>query len=272
MEVGGPRLSRPTEVAARRRSRLPVVGWHRGVAWAVILGSVAGLGGATVQAQPVPTPASSAVVQEILDGNELYIDQRQARVRQRAAAPEAISTRNSRGQLLFQSGAVGRINRLSRLQLGASCFQLDRGQILVSGPQAGCTRSARMSVRGTNYLLEIDERGAAELSVLEGVVEVTPLLDGEPDPQARVVSVQAGQRLRLSAEGAVITLLQLAAGDYRRILNGPLFEGFRLPLPAMAALDSYLRINVPGVSIPGLPVTVPSPSQRLPGGFMPRLF
>jgi len=273
MEVGGPRISRLTEFAARRLALVPVVGWHRGVAWAVILGSVVGLGGARVQAQPLPTSASSAVVQEILDGNELYIDQRQARVRQRAAAPQAISTRNSRGQLLFQSGAVGRINRLSRLQLGASCFQLDRGQILVSGPQAGCTRSARMSVRGTNYLLEVDERGAAELSVLEGVVEVTPLLDGEPDPQARVVSVQAGQRLRLSAEGAVITLLQLASGDYTTILNGPLFEGFRLPLPAMGALEAYVRRNVPGARLPSVPG-----AGRLPGGpsvlpgFMPRLF
>lgn len=238
------------------------------VALVLALATLAPLLAAGVRA----APASSAVVQEILDGNELFIDQRQARVRQRAATPEVVSTGNSRGQLQFATGAVGRINRLSRLQLGVNCFQLDRGQILVSGPQAGCTRSARMSVRGTNYVLSVDEQGAAELSVLEGQVEVMALQDGEPAPEAVPITVEAGQRLRLSPEGVVLTLLQLAAGDYRRILNGPLFEGFRLPLPAMAALDSYIRTSVPGVSIPGLPVTVPSPSQRLPGGFMPRLF
>ncbi|MCP9928350.1 FecR domain-containing protein [Cyanobium sp. CH-040] len=236
------------------------------------LGSAAWIGAQPAQAAPAPAPATSAVVQEILDGKELYIDQQQARVKQRAAAPQAISTRNSRGQLQFQNGAVGRINRLSRLQLGAACFQLDRGQILVSGPQAGCTRSARMSVRGTNYVLEVDEQGAAELSVLEGTVEVTPLQDGEPDPQASPVTVAAGQRLQLSPEGVVITLLQLAAGDYTSILNGPLFEGFRLPLPAMGALDTYIRANVPGVRIPSVPG-----GSRLPGGyplpgFIPRLF
>lgn len=232
-----------------------------------------GNGLAVVHAKPATMMSSSAVVQEILDGDELFIDKQQARVKQRAAAPQAISTRNSRGQLLFQSGAVGRINRLSRLQLGASCFQLERGQILVSGPQAGCTRSARMSVRGTNYVLEVDEQGAAELSVLEGQVDVTPLQDGEPDPQASVVTVEAGQRVRLSPEGVVITLLQLASGDYTSILNGPLFEGFRLPLPAMGALDTYIRGYVPGVRIPNLPGGSPLPSgPSLLPGFMPRLF
>lgn len=248
-----PARSRP----ARRRpvtGRLPVA--------ALVLG----LGLTPLGRPALAAPASTAVVQEILDGNELYIDQRQARVRQRAATPEVISTRNSRGQLQFDSGAVGRINRLSRLQLGVNCFQLDRGQILVSGPQAGCTRSARMSVRGTNYVLEVDEQGEAELSVLEGEVEVVPLRDGEPDPAADAVRVTAGQRLRLSPEGVVLTLLQLAAGDYTRILNGPLFEGFQLPLPAMGALNQYIRGNVPGVRLPG------AVAPRLPGVSLPRLF
>ncbi|MCU0528848.1 MAG: FecR family protein [Cyanobium sp. Prado107] len=245
---------------------------HGAIPLTLALGSAAWLGAAPLQAAPALATATTAVVQEILDGKELYIDQQQARVKQRAAAPQAISTRNSRGQLQFQSGAVGRINRLSRLQLGAGCFQLDRGQILVSGPQAGCTRSARMSVRGTNYVLEVDEQGAAELSVLEGTVEVTPLQDGEPDSQASPVTVEAGQRLRLSPEGVVLTLLQLAAGDYTSILNGPLFEGFRLPLPAMGALESHIRMNVPGVRIPSIPGAGSLPGGLPLPGFIPRLF
>ncbi|HGY5560755.1 MAG TPA: hypothetical protein ACN46P_08220 [Prochlorococcus sp.] len=37
-----------------------------------------------------------------------------------------------------------------------------------SGKQDGCTRSARLSVRGTNYLLEVSADGATEVSLLEG--------------------------------------------------------------------------------------------------------
>ena len=111
-------------------------------------------------ASAVPSSAaenapSSATVQEILDGKELFIDSRQAAVKQKASAPQDVSTGNSRGQLAFATGAVGRLNRNSQLRLGDTCFLLSKGQILVSGAQSGCTRSSRLSVRGTNYLLEV---------------------------------------------------------------------------------------------------------------------
>ena len=200
--------------------------------------------------------AESATVQEILDGKELYIDQKQAAVKERASAPQTLSTKNSRGQLAFSGGAAGRINRFSLLRLGSSCFLMEKGQILVSGKQNGCTRSARLSVRGTNYLIEVQHDGTAELSVLEGAVEVEPLKDGEPTGQPPT-TVEAGQKVKLSAEGVILTLLQLTAGDYSGILGGPLFSGFSSPLPGFAALESYIRSSVPGVSLPGVP-SVPS--------------
>jgi len=200
--------------------------------------------------------AESATVQEILDGKELYIDQKQAAVKERASAPQTLSTKNSRGQLAFSGGAAGRINRFSLLRLGSSCFLMEKGQILVSGKQNGCTRSARLSVRGTNYLIEVQDDGTAELSVLEGAVEVEPLKDGEPTGQPPT-TVEAGQKVKLSAEGVILTLLQLTAGDYSGILGGPLFSGFSSPLPGFAALESYIRSSVPGVSLPGVP-SVPS--------------
>lgn len=212
------------------------------------------------------SPGQSAVVQQILDGKELYIDQQQARVKQRAQAPQLVSTGGSRGQLSFDSGAVGRLNRQSQLRLGSSCFVLDRGQLLVSGKQGGCTRSARLSVRGTNYLLEVDDNGESQLSVLEGEVAVEPLKDGEPTGQPPT-TVQAGQRLRLSPEGVVLTLLALTKGDYTQILQGPLFEGFRMPLANAAALESYVRSRLPGVPLPALPSTPTLPSIGLPRFF-----
>ncbi|KEF40879.1 MAG: iron dicitrate transport regulator FecR [Cyanobium sp. CACIAM 14] len=216
--------------------------------------------------RPLPVAAAeTAVVQEILDGNELYIDGKTAKVKETATAPQKLSTENSRGQIRFDSGAAGRLNRFSQLKLGQGCFLIDKGQILVSGKQSGCTRSARLSVRGTNYLVDVNETGEAEISVLEGSVEVEPLADGEPTGQP-VTTVEAGQKLRLSAKGVVMALLGLSAGDYTSILSGPLFRGFRVPLPAYGSLEGYIRSKLPGVSLPA-----PIPTPSLPFG-LPRFF
>ncbi|KZR68782.1 hypothetical protein PMIT1313_02406 [Prochlorococcus marinus str. MIT 1313] len=53
------------------------------------------------------------------------------------------------------------------MQLGSRCYQLTQGQILVSGKQDGSTRSDRLSVRGTTYVLEVSDDGATEVFVLE---------------------------------------------------------------------------------------------------------
>lgn len=221
--------------------------------------------------------AESALVQEILDGKELYVDTTPARVHQMARAPQQLKTGNSRGQLLFNSGAVGRLNTFSQLRLGSGCFLVARGQVLVSGRQNGCTRSARLSVRGTNYVIDVKENGEADISVLEGQVEVQPLLEGEPGA-APATLLEAGQRLRLSPVGTVLALLTLEVADYEQILRGPLFRGFQMPLPGLEDLRGYLNLRFPGVSLP-LPsgaLTIPQPSlpatPSLPPLRFPRLF
>ena len=197
---------------------------------------------------PVFANSQKATIQEILDGDELFIDGQKAKVEEKAQSPEVISTGLSRGQIAFSGGAVGRINRQSLLKLGSSCFLLNRGQILISGRQDGCTASSRLSVRGTNYVLKVSDDGSTDLAVLEGSVEVS---DNSGEQEA--VTVEAGQRLRLSPAGVVIGLLQLATGDYQRILDGPLFIGYTAPLPGLADLRRYLNLNVPGLRIPSLP-------------------
>ena len=197
---------------------------------------------------PVFAESQKATIQEILDGDELFIDDQKAKVEEKAQPPQVISTGLSRGQIAFSGGAVGRINRQSLVKLGSSCFLLNKGQILISGRQDGCTASSRLSVRGTNYVLKISDDGNTDLAVLEGSVEVT---DNSGEQEA--VTVEAGQRLRLSPAGVVIGLLQLAAGDYQRILDGPLFSGYTAPLPGLATLRRYLNLNVPGLRIPSVP-------------------
>ena len=87
--------------------------------------------------------------------------------------------------------------------------------------------------------------------------------------------MQAGQRLRLSAQGVILALLGLSSGDYDAILRGPLFDGFRLPLPNYGSLESYLRRYQPSVSLPSVPSVplAPSlPTPSLPSFGLPRLF
>ena len=201
-----------------------------------------------VGATPVIANAQKATIEEILDGDELFIDHQKASVEETAKSPQVISTGLSRGQIGFSGGAVGRINRQSLVKLGSSCFLLNKGQILISGRQDGCTASSRLSVRGTNYVLKVSDDGSTDLAVLEGSVEVT---DNSGEQEA--VIVEAGQRLQLSPAGVVIGLLQLAAGDYQRILDGPLFSGYTAALPGLGDLRRYLNLNVPGLRIPNVP-------------------
>jgi hypothetical protein len=220
--------------------------------------------------------AETAVVQEILDGKELFIDQHQAKVQHKARAPQQLTTRNSRGQILFNGGAVGRLNKFSHLRLGSSCFLVDKGQVLISGNQNGCTRTARLSVRGTNYLIEVNEAGESDISVLEGRVEVERLEDGQQGASAPSI-LEAGQRLRLSPRGVVLALLKLEAGDYERLLNGPLFQGYRLPIPGAGSLEAHLKSRFPGLNLPlpigGSVLPLPQPPPRpVPPFGLPRLF
>ena len=71
---------------------------------------------------PVFANIQKATIQEILDGDELFIDDQKARVEETAQSPQVISTGVSRGQIAFSGGAVGRINRQSLVKLGSSCF------------------------------------------------------------------------------------------------------------------------------------------------------
>ena len=197
-------------------------------------------------ASGLPALASeSAVVMQILDGKQLYIDQKQALVKERATAPQVVSTRQSRGQLGFNTGAAARINRNSVMRLGSSCFLMEKGQVLISGKQAGCTRTARLSVRGTNYIMEVKEDGSTDITVLEGNVEVQPLKDGKPTGKPPLV-LNPGQRAKVSVEGALSRLLALNPANYQDILGGPLFFGFTSALPGLGALEAYLDTFVPG--------------------------
>ena len=84
--------------------------------------------------------------------------------------------------------------------------------------------------------------------------------------------VEAGQRLRLDPAGVVIGLLQLAAGDYQRILDGPLFSGYTSALPGLSSLRNHLNRALPGVRIPSVPDVPIRSTPVLPNLPSPRGF
>jgi hypothetical protein len=115
---------------------------------------------------------SQASVKELLDGNQVYIQERQANVNDVARLNESVRTGSSRAELAFNTGAVARLSQNSVLTVG-QCARLDSGVLLVNGAINGCTSSVVAGVQGTTYLLEVDDKGNQKVTVLEGTVTVT---------------------------------------------------------------------------------------------------
>ena len=247
-------MARPLRGRLRAPWRGPLRSWPLR-SWPLLIAAAVAAGllarpsaGGTASGSSAQGPA--ATVQDILDGNQLYIEQRQAKVRDGAKVPDRLRTGNSRAQLGFLAGGTARINRFSQLKLGTSCFFLTKGQVLVSGPQNGCTRSSRMSVRGTNYLISVSPSGQAELTVLEGQVMVEAP-NGEALPAAaRPTAVFGGHRVSLGRNGAVSDRHRLSEAEVAAILAGPLFQGFLTPLSHQLALQTFLQRAYPNLSFP----------------------
>lgn len=201
------------------------------------------------------SPAEQVTVQAILDGPDLWIDRRRARVKDNAQAPELLRTGASRAQLALRTTAAAlRMSRSSQLRLGSRCFLIERGAFLISGPVSLCTRSVRLSVRGTHVLVELDAQGAATISVLEGQVELTAADAAAATPTI----LSQGTRLQLAPDGRVQTRTALNAADYRAVVDGPLVDGFVTPLPQQPLLQQALAAQAPGLSLACAAATEPA--------------
>jgi hypothetical protein len=140
---------------------------------------------AAPQIAPVSAQSTQASVQEILDGNQVFIQNQRASLNDVARQQQQVRTGNSRTALLFNSGAVARLSANSVLKIG-QCAQLKRGTILINGAVNACSSRITTGVRGTTYLLEVDESGNQLVKVLEGEVVVkrnsTHLIDEDDKP------------------------------------------------------------------------------------------
>ncbi len=113
--------------------------------------------GSTVCFQSLALPSQAqitqATIQEILDGNQVYIQTTQARLKDRANFGQVVLTKNSRTGLIFNNGAAGRLGNYATVTVG-QCVELKEGELLVSGPVNGCVAGLTVIVEGTLYVLQ----------------------------------------------------------------------------------------------------------------------
>lgn len=129
--------------------------------------------------QSTPTPAqlpgiNQAIISQILDKPQVYIQNKLAKVQDSAGKGQRIRTQQARAELLFNTGAVGRLAQNSILTVG-QCARLQQGSLLINGATSSCSPSAVASVRGTTYLMEVSAAGETQIKVLEGEVVVTQM-------------------------------------------------------------------------------------------------
>jgi len=249
---------------------------------------------------------NQAKLAEILDGGQVFIQNKQAKVEDLAKLGQRVRTGDSRAQLLFNTGAVARLGKNAVLTVGDRCSKLKQGVLLVNGAVNGCTASIVAGVRGTTYILEVDEQGKERVQVLEGEVtlnKLDPKIDpenpasqpkqwkvsqsnslpnplpgqnnpalpvGKPltadDKQAIAVVVSAGQEVTVQ-NGQPGSVGQISSEDFTRILKGSLFDGFNLQLPGIDKIQSSFQGLFPGIPFP---ISIPGiPVPGIPG--VPRL-
>ncbi|AGF51881.1 sll1892 [Synechocystis sp. PCC 6803] len=213
---------------------------------------------------PSQAQISQAVVQEIIDGPQVYIEEIQAKVDDQAEFGQVIVTKKARAGILFNNGASGRLSENASVIVG-QCVELERGKLLASGPVNGCMAGVSVAVTGTVYVMERNEGQSGEIKVLEGAV----LVSDPENPQQRT-RVKAGEKVSV-LEGILGSVIPMTPEELVALLSGSLFNGFSIPITPDGALQSMCSNLLPGLScstggvnysppIPSLPVPIPFPS------------
>ena len=213
---------------------------------------------------PSQAQISQAVVQEIIDGPQVYIEEIQAKVDDQAEFGQVIVTKKARAGILFNNGASGRLSENASVIVG-QCVELERGKLLARGPVNGCMAVVSVAVTGTLYVMERKEGQSGEIKVLEGAVLVS-----DPENPGQTTRVKAGEKVSV-LEGILSSVIPMTPEELVSLLSGSLFNGFSIPITPDGALQSMCSNLLPGLScstggvnysppIPSLPVPIPFPS------------
>lgn len=215
-----------------------------------------------------PTPSQAqinlAIIQEIIDGQEVFIEEKQANVEDQANFGQLIHTKTSRAALAFNNGAMGRIGNNAQVTVG-QCVEVKQGQVLVSGPVDGCIASFSVGVQGTIYIMESLDGNTGNIKVLEGTVEVS-----SDDENAESIELNEGEKV--SVLGAVLgPIEEITIQEFIAIAGGELFSGFQVPVTPEGALFSICNRLFPGFACSTSLPSPPIPSSPVPIPNRPRL-
>jgi hypothetical protein len=185
-----------------------------------------------------------ATIEDIIEGNQIYIQQQPAKLKDRARQGQIITTAKARAEIEFNNQSIVRMGNNSKLVVG-SCVNLEQGSVLVSGKMSTCTKSITAAVRGTTYYLEIDpdqtDNPVTTISVLEGEIEVSDTNTPNQPP----IRLGAGQKLR-SIRGKLQERLEnMTQSELEQIIKTKIMAGYRRPLSTRAQIARVLRRKFP---------------------------
>lgn len=217
--------------------------------WRVVGGALGGLCFFMLLSLPrLPAIAqvNQATIQEILDGDRVFIEQQQATVSDRAQFRQTIRTEGeTRASIAFNNGAAGRLGQNASVKVG-QCIEVERGQLLISGPANGCIADFSVAVQGTIYTIEKDpespQGSSGTLRVLEGNVQ---LLTGTDKRRSTPLQISQGQQIGITQIGLPGTLRSIPPKEYAEIVNGPLFQNYRESLPHQDKLQTVCQSLYP---------------------------
>lgn len=196
-----------------------------------------GLLQAVLMAPAAPIHAAAfeqATIKRLVDGREVYIDGKAARVNEVARSGQQVRTGKSRAELLFDGRATGFMGKSSVITLGNACFRLSKGAVLVSGPQKACLGTKVLGVKGTTYVLTRADDGLFDFVVLEGQGYVGPEDGYEEkqdstssgsaaaaagDPSGNTTYVCRCEVARFTADGEFVSQGKLSRSQFQALLS-----------------------------------------------------
>ncbi len=213
--------------------------------------------------KPAIAQIDQAIIQEILDGDQVFIEKAIAKVEDKAQFGQVVLTKDSRASILFNNGAAGRLGINSSVTVG-QCVEVQEGVILVSGQVNGCMAGVTIAVQGTIYLLETTDGKSGNVKVIEGSVKVV-----SKEGSGESVTIKEGEKIDV-LQGILGQIIPMSPEEIISILNGQLFSGFQIPITMDGALQSACSRLLPGLScsttgLPSYPLPIPSVPFSIPG-------
>ncbi|MBE9145838.1 hypothetical protein [Planktothrix mougeotii] len=195
---------------------------------------------------PALAQINLATLMDIIgNNNEVFIEEQVAQVPEQASLGQNIRTEQARAQIDFNTGATGRMAENSKIIVG-QCVEVQEGVLIASGPANGCLLEFATGVQGTIYMLNVDRNNntnsnTGTIRVLEGEIQLSSRNNpNDPNP----ITIQEGQKVSNLTQGLAlsqVSVQRISKQEYEDIITGPLFQGYKTPLPNEDKLNEVCK-------------------------------